>query len=559
MKVISTATSIGQAFKNAGRVKEILAVLVSHGFADLIHRMKLSRFLPARYVEIPRLQQVPFAERLRNSFEDLGPTFVKLGQLLATRPDLIPENVVEELQKLQDNVVSVPFPEIQKFCEAEWKRPLSECFSEFEPEPMAAASIAQVHGAVLKTGERVAVKIQRPGIAPIIHNDISILRGLAQLLERYVPESRPFNPTGLVEEFFHTILEELDFRVESNNIRKIKGNLKDFERISVPVVYAEMSTARVLVLERFDGLRFSDREKIIEAGIKPADIVELGSEVFFHMVMQDGLFHGDLHPGNLFVLKDGHIGIIDFGIVGRLSRKVQDSIIIMFTALIDEDYETLAYEYVNLCVPSGQTDLNRLQRDLMDTISPYVGMQLGEVNAGRLLLRSTSIAVRHQLQVPRELMLLFKGMVTIEAMGKKLEPEFDIMSIGNRLAKKVLTSRYSKERLIRDFLVVGRDAQGLVERLPRLMKRFLRVWAQNNFAIETRSPDTADLSQSVRQLAYSGMLSTLAVLLFSLGLTCLIQERPPQLLGLPVVSWLCFLGSVLMLGRGLLLLGKKIR
>lgn len=559
MKVISTATTIGQAFKNAGRVKEILAVLVSHGFADLIHRMKLSRFLPARYVEIPRLQQVPFAERLRNSFEDLGPTFVKLGQLLATRPDLIPENVVEELQKLQDNVVSVPFAEIQKFCESEWKRPLNECFSQFDSEPMAAASIAQVHGAVLNSGERVAVKIQRPGIAPIIHNDISILRGLAQLLERYIPESRPFNPTGLVEEFFHTILEELDFRVEANNIRKIKSNLKSFERISVPVVYAEMSTSRVLVLERFDGIRFSDREKIIAAGIKPADIVELGSEVFFHMVMQDGLFHGDLHPGNLFVLKDGHIGIIDFGIVGRLSRKVQDSIIIMFTSLIDEDYETLAYEYVNLCVPSGQTDLNRLQRDLMDTISPYVGMQLGEVNAGRLLLRSTSIAVRHQLQVPRELMLLFKGMVTIEAMGKKLEPEFDIMSVGNRLSKQVLTSRYSKERLLRDFLVIGRDAQGLVERLPRLMKRFLRIWSQNNFAIETRSPDTADLSLSVRQLAYSGMLSTLATLLFALGITCLVQERPPQLLGLPVVSWLCFIAAVMMLGRGLLILGKKIR
>jgi len=559
MKFFSTATQIGQAFKNAGRVKEILAVLVSHGFADIIHRVKLSRFLPSRYTEIPRMQQVPFAERLRKSFEELGPTFVKLGQLMATRPDLIPEPVVEEFQKLQDNVESVPGRDIERLIESELKRPISEIFATFESEPMAAASIAQVHGAVLKTGERVAIKVQRPGIAAVIHNDVSILRGLAQLLEKYVPESRPFNPTGIVEEFFHTILEELDFRVESNNIRKIKANLADFERIRVPQVHSELCTARVLVLERFEGLRFSDREKIIAAGIKPSDVVELGSDVFFHMVMRDGLFHGDLHPGNLFVMPDGHIGIIDFGIVGRLSRKVQDSILVMFTSLVEEDYETLAYEYINLCQPSGVTDLNQLQKDLMDTISPYVGMPLGEVNAGRLLLRSTSIAVRHHLRVPRELMLLFKAMVTIEAMGKKLEPDFDIMEVGTRLAKKVLTSRYSKERLVRDFLVIGRDAQGLVENLPRLMKRFLRVWSSRNFAFETHSPETADLSLSVRHLAYACLLSTLSLALAAIGITLLIQDADPHILGVPVIAGLFLLSSIFLLGRGLTNLGKKLK
>ncbi len=559
MKFFSTATQITQAFKNAGRVREILGVLVSHGFADLVHRMKLSRFLPTRYTEIPRLQQVPFAERLRRSFEELGPTFVKLGQLLATRPDLIPEPVVEELQKLQDAVVGVPYKEIQRALEMEWKRPLTDIFSEFEETPMAAASIAQVHGAVLKTGERVAVKIQRPGIAPVIHNDISILRGLAQLMDRYIPESRPFNPRGLVEEFFHTILEELDFRVESNNIRKIKSNLTVFERIRIPRVHEEVSTNRVLVLERFDGIRFSDREAIIGAGIKPSDIVELGSDVFFHMVMMDGLFHGDLHPGNLFVLPDGHIGIIDFGIVGRLSRKVQDSILILFTSLIEEDYETLAFEYINLCNPSGATDIHRLQKDLMDTISPYVGMSLGELNAGRLLLRSTSIAVRHRLQVPRELMLLFKAMVTIEAMGKKLEPNFDIMQVGTKLAKKVLTSRYSKERVMRDFLVIGRDTQGLIENLPRLLKRFLRVWSQNNFAFETRSPETADLSLSVKLLAHTWVVSTLSTALFALGIVFLIQDRDPQILGLPVTAAISLGISFVVLVRTMMILGKRIK
>lgn len=559
MKVFSTASNITQTFKNVGRATEILAVFVSHGFADLIHRMKLQRLLPARYVERPRMQLLPLAERLRLSFEELGPTFVKLGQLMTTRPDLIPEPVIEELQKLQDNVVQVPFAEIEKFVEGEIKRPLTEVFSQFDEVPMAAASIAQVHSAVLKDGHHVAVKIQRPGIAPIIHNDISILRTLAALLERYVPESRPFNPTGLVEEFFHTILEELDFRVESNNIRKIKNNLSSFEKVAVPQVYTTFSGARVLVLEKFEGLRFTDREAMIAKGIQPRDVVELGSDIFFHMVMHDGIFHGDLHPGNLFVLGDGRVGIIDFGIVGRLSRRVQDSIIIMFTALIEEDYETLAFEYVNLCRPSGALDLNQLQKDLMDTISPYVGMSLGEVNVGRLLLRSTTIAVRHRLQVPRELMLLFKAMVTIEAMGKKIEPDFDIMQVGTRLAKKVLTTRYSKERIMRDLLVMGRDTQGLIEILPRLTKHFLRVWSHNNFAWETKNKDVADLSLSVRYLAYFLLLSTFALGLFSLGIAFVVLGRGPTLMGLPVWGIITLGCAMTLLGQGMLFLRKKFK
>jgi len=557
VKVISTATTIGQAFKNAGRVTEILGVFVRHGFADLLQRMKLSRFLSGKDAENPRFQELPVEKRLRLSFEQLGPTFVKLGQLLATRPDLLPESFVEEFQKLQDNVSATPFPELKSFIETELRTSIDSVFSEFEMEPMAAASIAQVHGAVLKTGQQVAVKVQRPGIERIIQNDVSILRGLALLLEKYIPESRPFNPTGLVEEFFKTILWELDFRVEANNIRKIRSNLADLSRIAIPEVYAEASTARVLVLERFVGIRFSDRDAIIRAGINPSDIVEVGSDAFFHMVMRDGLFHGDLHPGNLFILPDGRIGIIDFGIVGRLSRRVQDSIISMFIALIDEDYETLAVEYGALC--QGDTDINQLQKDLMDTISPYVGMSLGEVNVGQLLLRSTSIAVRHNLKVPREMMLLFKAMVTIEALGKKLDPGFDLMQVGTRLARQVLTTRYGKERLTHDIMVIGRDLQALAETTPRLLRRATRKWAQNEFAIETRSKDTRAIANAIRGFSYVVLVSTLAVGCFGVGIACLIYGLGPTFLGLPLWPVLALGAAVTILIRNAWRLRKRLK
>ena len=557
MRVISTATVIGAAFKNAGRASEILTTFARHGFATFVQRMKLERLVKgAQTAEEPH---VPVPVRLRRAFEELGPTFVKLGQLLASRPDLIPESYIEEFERLQDNVSSVPFPQIKAHVEAELGKPLEAVFADFDETPIAAASIGQVHGAILKTGEKVAVKIQRPGIEPLIQNDVSILRGIAQLLERYVPETKTLNPVGLVEEFFRTILYELDFLVEANNIRRIKKNLENLPKIRVPKVYTEFSTPRVLVLERFEGIRFTDRKAVVEAGINPMDIVSAGSDAFSQMVMRDGLFHADLHGGNLFVLPDGTIGIIDFGIVGRLSHRVQDSILSMFTALIDEDFETVASEYLDLCQATGSSDPAALQKDLMDVISPYMGMRLGQVNVGKLLLRSTSIAAKHNLQVPRELMLLFKAIFTIEALGKKLEPEFDILQVGYRQARSVLTLRYSKERVFKDLIVIGRDLQLLAERIPRIGKRFLRQWAQSGFAFETRSPDTARLARAFRQFTYHAVAAVLALSLTALGIVLLILDRGPWILGVPVWAFLALSSAFSILGQSLWVLRKARR
>lgn len=559
MKVIATATTLSQAFKNAGRVREIVGVFIRHGFADIIYRMKLQGFLPDKTKQNPTFQSLPVQERLRLAFEELGPTFVKLGQLLATRPDLIPEAFVTEFEKLQDNVGHHPFAEVKALVEAELRSPLSEVFSEFSEVPLAAASIAQVHLARLKSGEEVAVKVQRPGIEKIISNDISILRGLAAALERYVPEAQVVNPTGLVEEFFRTILFELDFRIEANNIRRIKKNLASLDKVAVPEVYVQATAQRLLTLERFKGVRFSDREAILKRGIDPTEIVRVGTDVFFHMVMRDGLFHGDLHSGNLFVLEDGRIGIIDFGIVGRMSRRVQDSVILMFSAIIDEDYDTLAAEYVNLCQVAGNIDIGALQKDLMDNISPYIGMALGEVNIGQVLIRSTSIATKHHLVVPRELMLLFRAILTTEAMGKKLDPGFDLLPVGERLAKQLIQTRYSKERLRRDLLVIGRDLQGLVELTPRFLKRFLHKWAQNNFAIEQRNPDIADLSSAIRQVTYFGLIVMLSGCFLSFGFACLWRQFGPYLFGVPVLPTLFFTFAVAPLVQGIWRLRKFAR
>lgn len=527
MRIVSTASHLSSAFKNASRVREILSVFVEHGFADLVHRMTLSRFLPLRLKRREAYQDLSFPVRLRMAFEELGPTFVKLGQLLSTRSDLVPEAICEEFKKLQDQVASVPFSTTRSFLEQEWATQISAIFSEFEDVPMAAASIAQVHGGVLLTGEKVAVKIQRPDVERQIQADIAILRGMAELMERYVPESRPFNPTGLVEEFFRSIVQELDFHVEANNMRRIRGNLSEVKAVVVPKVFTQWSNRRVLVMERLSGVRFSNREAILKKGFSPKDIAEAGSDAFFSMVMRDGLFHGDLHAGNILVLDDGRIGLLDFGIVGRLSRRVQDGIITMFLSIIDEDYETLASEYVFLCKPAGRIQISEFQKDLMDAVSPYVGMSLGSVNVGQLLLRSTSIAVRHKLRVPRELMLLFKALLTIESLGRDLEPDFDILKIGHKLARQLITTRYSKDRLLREVLVLGRDAFELAESFPRQMRLFLRRWSEQDFALTIQNRDTARLARAVTRFERTLAVLTTSVFVFILGAIVLFVPTLP--------------------------------
>lgn len=541
MKILSTATTITSAFKNAGRVREIVGVFARHGFADLMMRMRLTRFMGSHSAEKPTY---PTEVRLRNAFEELGPTFVKLGQVLASHPDIIPENFTTEFERLQDKVMPVPFHEIRTVVESELKDSLGNLFQEFDETQVAAASIAQVHGAVLKSGERVAVKVQRPGIEKTIHTDISILRGLVILLERYVPETKVFGPKDLVEEFARAILLELDFYVEANNIRRIKLNLAEKTKVAIPTFYRSHSTSRVLTLERFDGVRFSDRDAIANLSISPAEIIEIGADAFFYMVMHDGLFHADLHPGNLFVLPDGRLGIIDFGMVGRLSKKTQDSILILFTSLLDEDFETLAAEYLNISQSRGSTDMQRLQKDLMDFISPYIGMSLGDVNIGKVLLRSTSIAAKHQLVVPRELILLFKSMINLEALGRRLDNQFDLLSLGNRLARQTLTSRYSKDRILREFAVVGRDIQQLAEMSPRILTRFLRRWSSNHFQFEYRNKDMELLSRSIHTLAHAVVLSALILGAFALAIAFLNWPEGPSFFGVPIISVAGFLVGV---------------
>jgi ubiquinone biosynthesis protein len=550
MRLIRAGKQLGQAVKNVSRLRQILGVLAKHGFADIVDRMDLGKFLPTRLAAIATANgEQTLPERLRLTFEELGPTFVKLGQLLSTRSDLLPEEFIAEFTKLQDNVQPLSFETVKLTVERELKRPLSEAYSFFDPTPLAAASIGQVHEARLNSGEKVVVKIQRPEIGKIIDTDVSLLAFLAGLLEKYIPESRVIGPKVIVDEFFKTLSFELDFLVEANNMRKIAENMREFPEIVVPKVFKEYSTQHILTLEKVDGIRANDLKAIELAGIDRKKIVQAGARAFFKSVMVDGLFHGDLHGGNLFILPGDRLAIIDFGIVGRLSRRSRDQLANMVMSLLTEDFENLCYQYAELGAVEASVDFDAFQRDVRNTLSPYMGLSLSEMNVGRVLIEATRIATRHDIKVPGDWMIVFKAILTLEGMGRTLDPEFDMMAAGEDLVKNLIKEQYSPQQIGKDLLWVAKDAANLLQVLHRQIRWMFRKLNRNDFAFEIKSPELRELRVQLDTNGRRMSRSIAASGLFVAASIAMQHNTDRMIAGYPVASVVfTALGAFLLLG-----------
>lgn len=542
MKWIKTGRQLGQAVKNVQRLRHILGVFAKHGFVDVVDRMDLGKFLPGRlgaYAESRAEETSP--ERLRLAFEELGPTFVKLGQLLSTRSDLLPEAYIEEFVRLQDNVQPLPFDVVRSAVEQELGKKIEEAYSFFDPNPLASASIGQVHEARLLTGEKVVVKVQRPEIEKIIETDVSLLAFLANLLEKYVPESRIVGPKIIVDEFFRTLSFELDFVVEANNMTKIAENMVELPDVVIPKVFRSLSTQRVLTLEKFEGIRVNDLKALDQAGVNRKKVVELGAKAFFKSIMIDGLFHGDLHGGNLFILPGDRLGIIDFGIVGRLSEKSRDQLASMVMSLLTEDYENLCYEYAELGASSASIDFEGFQREVRNALSPYMGLSLSDLNVGKILIEATKIATKFNIKVPGDWMIVFKAILTIEGMGRTLDPEFDLLSTGQELVKDLVKNQYSLQRFKKELLWVSKDMAALLKILPRQIRWMFRKFNSNDFAFEIKSPDLQNLTQ---QLDVNGRRMSLSILVagFFIASSISLNHVGDRLLGEYPLSAVVFFG-----------------
>ena len=494
MSLITSASRAGKVVKNAGRMREIVAAMTRLGFGAVVDRMGFRSFRAPRVNEdidlTRRAEMQPIPVRVRILCERLGPAFIKVGQILAGRPDLVPAEWVREFEKLQDNVPAVPFSVLKPMLEEELGRPLENCFASFDTEPMASASIAQVHAARTLDGDDVVVKIQKPDVARLLNQDLDILQLVAQALERYVAEVKPFRPTQIIEEFRRSILSELSFTREANSIKRFRDNFSSNTFLVVPKVYSELSSNRVLTMERLRGVKLNDIEGVRNLGIDPKELLRQGMDCFFKSILIDGFFHGDPHGGNILVLADGRMGLFDFGSVGWLSQKAKNSIVNMFLAIISEDYEALVIEYLQLTPPSSgsrsSTKIEAIQTEVGNLFTPYHGLPLKDIPAGKLLMDATGVAFRNDVTLPRDLVLVFKVIMTLEGMGRMLDPDFDLVGAAGKFSSAMLKDRFDPSRLLKDLLFVGRDTARFLQTAPRQLGETLRQIESGELRINIR-------------------------------------------------------------------------
>ncbi len=539
------------------RIGRIIAVASRHGFGHLVEQLGLQRFFSfgRRMVTFkkpePIAHRINAPERLRLMFEDLGPTFIKFGQVLACRPDMLPLEYSREFLKLTDSVAPFPSLEAKKIIEEDLKAPVSRIFSHFDDVPVAAASIAQVHKATLHDGREVMVKIQRPHIVRMIERDISIMRWLADLIEARVPEMAPYDVPGIVDEFARTIMRELDFFIEASNAVQLRRNFEQSSVLNIPEVFTEISSKRVLVLERIEGIRIDDYERLDREGYDRKDLSRKGASAFFKMVLQDGFFHADPHPGNIFVLSDGRLGLVDFGIMGRVTEENMEHFASIFLALADHDYDALVRQYVEMgFVPETSFDIEKFQRvmkeDLVELLEPYYVMQVKQIDFGAYIDRVTHILLRHRLKLPSNLYLMDKSLITLEGVLKQLDPEFNYFEAARPYVAELLRRRRNPLRAaqsVRKNVAEFADAFTL---LPRQIKATFSKFMHGDLRLSIHHEELRhlirDIDKSSNRLAFS--VITAAIIVAS---SIIIHAaRGPQLFGLPVIGLIGYVIAALL-------------
>lgn len=544
-------------FRDIPRIGRIIAVASRHGFDHLVEQLGLQRFfsLGRRIVTFKKppslAHRVSTPERLRLMFEDLGPTFIKFGQVLACRPDMLPIEYSREFLKLTDSVSPFPSTEARRIIEEDLKAPLHSIFASFDDQPVAAASIAQVHRATLQDGSEVMVKVQRPHIVRIIDRDISIMRWLAELLEARVPEMATYNVPGIVDEFARTIKRELDFFIEASNAAQLAKNFYQSKFLYIPRVFTDISSKRVLVLEKIAGIRIDDNELLDRAGFDRRELALKGGAAYFKMVLQDGFFHADPHPGNIFVLPDGRLGLVDFGIMGRVTEENREHFASIFLALADHDYEALVRQYVEMGFVSETTvDIETFQRelkeDLIELLEPYYVMQVKQIDFGAYVDRVTHILRRYRLRLPSNLYLMDKSLITLEGILKKLDPQFNYFEAAKPFVAELVRRRTNPLRAARGLRKNAAEFVDTFALMPRQIKALFRKMMRGDISITLHHEELPqlirDIDKSSNRLAFS--VITAAIIVAS---SIIIHAaRGPLLFGLPIFGLIGYVIAALL-------------
>jgi ubiquinone biosynthesis protein len=526
------------------RFSQIGRVLVRHGFGfvfdvrrDRRERKGLQEFLAPN-----------FGVRLRRTLDDLGPTFVKFGQLLSTRSDILPEGVLSELQKLQDTVRPMPAGAAQAIVERELGAPVDEVFERFDPDPLGSASIGQVHRAVLRSGEVVAVKVQRPEAPGRVESDLELMREFALLLDRRFGRRIFVDVRGLVAEFETVIRRELDYTAEAANARRFAANFAETP-VVIPRIHLEYSTPCVLTLQYIEGTRFRDIRPLLLAPSERRRVASMGADAIFKMAFEDGFFHGDPHPGNLILTPQGDLALLDFGMVGYMSRGDIEALSRLFIAVVQRDAAAALRGLEALGVRYSPEVRGDLVRDLREFLNKYSGLSVGEVTLGQALSELIALARNYRLRVPPVFPLLTKALVTAEGLARAIDPTINVYEVARPYARRLLLERYEPEAVLEGVRERALEYARYAEDYPEQLRQLLSEVADGELEVQLRHGGLDELVGEVDVLANRLVFALVsgALLLGSCMLGAFAHGGPTvPYLGVPVVSFVGFTLSLIM-------------
>ena len=544
-----------QRYKNLQRLGEIAHVLIQHGFYEIVDQMELVPYLsfPAKVLRKGRKEEERLStpERFRVVLEELGPTFIKLGQILSTRPDLLPPRYIEELSKLQDSAPPIPFEDVRQVIEEELGWPPEVFFQKLDPTPLASASLAQVHGAVLHNGAEVVVKVQRPGIAKLIERDLNVLFDLAHLAQERTPWGELYDFVDIADDFAHKMRAELDYRKEGFNADKFRKNFADEPHLYIPKVYWEYTTNRILTIERIRGIKIDDVDAMVKAGIDPKRIARHSARIIIKEVFIDGFFHADPHPGNFFVMPGEVIGAMDFGLVGHLDRYVREDLAHLLIASVNLDSEAIVDRLIKMGAAGHRVDRAALRRDINRLLENYVDRPLKEIRAKEVVAEIMPIAFKHRLRLPSDLWLLGKTLGMMEGVGLKLDPDFDMFEVARPYAHQVIWQFTSPQALGKRTIKGLEEWSELALSLPKQASSILSMVESGEFGIKVEPENYDEIlkkaDKMVNRLAVSLILA--AIILGTSILIPRVSFRWPWSVG----TWLIVVGLFVVATLGALL------
>ncbi|MDY6904978.1 MAG: AarF/ABC1/UbiB kinase family protein [Thermodesulfobacteriota bacterium] len=542
---------IGRTYRHISRYRQILAVFLRYGFGEFVELLKIEQYLEIGLQMISRKQReqnerLTRAERVRMAFEELGPTFIKFGQVLSTQPGLIPIDIVNEMARLQDDVPSSPFDPIRAVIEHETGVPLETTFRTIDPTPIASASIAQVYAATLLSGEQTAVKVRRPGIRNTIEIDLEIMLYLAGLMERHVEEIAPHRPTEIVEEFARVLEKELDFTIEANNMERFARQFSDDDTIFTPEVYRDYTTSRMLVMAYVDGIKISDIKGIEERGYDKKLITQRGTDATLKQVFVHGFFHADPHPGNIFILPGNVICTLDFGMVGNVSLKHREMFVDLLDCLVHQDPIGTTKVLLQLTIWDEEPVREVLEREVTEFIGYHLYKPLKDMELGKILHDLLEMLHRHRLRIPPNIFLMIKAIATIENMARQLDPQFDIITYATPFIKKVKLARYMPGRVVTEMVKTAAELGHFTRQFPADMLEISRLLKSEKITINIEhkgiAPLTATYAQVSNRLAFAIIIAALLI-----GSAMIITTKiPPLVFGISLLGIIGFAGAAVM-------------